>query len=300
MKNDRLFQLLYLLLGKGTLTAPMLAARLEVSVRTVYRDVDTLAAAGVPICTAAGKGGGISLMAGYTVGRALFSDEEQNQILFALQSLRAADRPAEALLGKLRGLFQKCDADWIEVDFTRWGYGRVDRNRFELIKAAILDKRVLATEYVNTAGETARRRIQPIRLVFKGRSWYLQAYCLRAEGFRLFKLSRMLDVQLTDERFQTAYPPPPVEPDTMASEPGLPALLRFDASAAYRVYDEFDPADVQRQTDGTLLVRCFLPVDEGMAGYLLTYGTWLTVLEPALLRDVLADTARKVAALYET
>ena len=107
MKADRLFQLLYLLLSKNALTAPELAEKLEVSVRTIYRDVDALSSAGVPVSTTAGKGGGISLMPGYAFNRALFSDDEQNQILFAMQSMRAADRPADELLGKLSGLFSK-------------------------------------------------------------------------------------------------------------------------------------------------------------------------------------------------
>ena len=301
MKNDRLFQLLYLLLSKGAMTAPDLAARLEVSVRTVYRDVDTLAQAGVPVCTAAGNGGGISLMAGYAFNSALLSDAEQNQLLFAIQSMRAVDQPTDALLGKLSGLFQKRSADWIEVDFSRWGYGRVDRERFEQIKTAVLEKRVLCIRYCNTAGEETQRLIRPIRLAFKSRSWYLQAFCLSAQDFRLFKLSRMLSVTLTQERFTQEYPlPPPLENDAMVTEPNLPVLLLFATAAAYRVYDEFDPAGIQRQADGSLLVHAFLPLDESMIGYLLTYGTALRVLEPSILRDNLAETARKVAALYET
>jgi predicted DNA-binding transcriptional regulator YafY len=300
MKSDRLFQLLYLLLSKGALTAPELAEKLEVSVRTVYRDVDALSGAGVPVSTAAGKGGGIALVPGYAFNRVLFNDDEQNRILFAMQSMRAADRSAEELLSKLSGLFQKQSANWIEVDFSRWGYGRVDQKRFELIKTAILEKLTLEIEYVSMAGETTRRRIQPFRLIFKSRSWYVQAWCLRADGFRLFKLSRMLDIRLTDERFGARGDLPPLETDAMETEPAIPVRLLFSASAAYRVYDEFDPPGIKRQADGSLLVQTYLPLDEGMTAYLLTYGAGLRVLEPSLLREQIAATARKIAAMYET
>ena len=300
MKFDRLFQMLYLLLSKGALTAPELAQKLEVSVRTVYRDVDALSAAGVPVSTAAGKGGGISLVPGYAFNRALFSDDEQNRILFAMQSMRAADRPAEELLSKLSGLFQKQSANWIEVDFSRWGYGRVDQKRFELIKTAILEKMTLEIEYISMAGETTRRRIQPLRLIFKSRGWYAQAWCLRADGFRLFKLSRMLDIRLTDDRFSARGDLPPLETDAMETDPNLPVSLLFSATVAYRVYDEFDPAGIRRQADGSLLVQTLLPLDEGMTAYLLTYGTGLRVLEPSLLREQIVETARKITAMYET
>ena len=130
MKNDRLFQMLYILLEKGTVTAPELASRLEISVRTVYRDVEALSMAGVPVFASVGKGGGISLMPGYTFNKALLSDEEQNQILFGIQSLQAADQQVSSLLSKLGGVFKKQNTNWIEVDFSRWGLGKVDSERF--------------------------------------------------------------------------------------------------------------------------------------------------------------------------
>ena len=101
MKNDRLFQIVYLLLDKGTMTAPELARALEVSVRTIYRDIDALSLAGVPVYATQGKNGGVSLLPNYAFDKALLSDEEQNQILYAIQSLRAVDQPVDALLNKL-------------------------------------------------------------------------------------------------------------------------------------------------------------------------------------------------------
>ena len=98
MKNDRLFQLVYLLLEKGSMSAPILAKELEVSVRTVYRDVESLSMAGVPIYTTTGKNGGISLAEGYSFDKTLLSDSEQNQLLFAVQSLKATDQQVDGLL----------------------------------------------------------------------------------------------------------------------------------------------------------------------------------------------------------
>ncbi|MEN6340109.1 MAG: YafY family protein, partial [Clostridiaceae bacterium] len=173
MKNDRLFQILYILLEKGTVTAPTLAKTLEVSVRTVYRDVEALSMAGVPVYASQGKGGGISLMPNYSFDKALLSDDEQNQILFAIQSLQAADQPVAALLKKLGGMFQKQNVSWIEADFSRWGMGRVDNEKFERLKTAILEKRVLDILYCSTSGDTSNRSVLPFKLIFKDKSWYL-------------------------------------------------------------------------------------------------------------------------------
>lgn len=87
MQESRLFRTLYELLANGKTTAPALARKLEVSVRTIYRDIDALSACGVPIYTIPGKSGGIALLDGYTIPKALLSDDERAQILAALQGI---------------------------------------------------------------------------------------------------------------------------------------------------------------------------------------------------------------------
>ena len=119
MKTDRLFQILYILLEKQTVTAPELAEKLEVSVRTIYRDVDTLSASGIPVYTLQGKNGGISLMPGYTFDKSLLSDKEQEEVLFALQGMKAAGQEVSPLLNKLGTAFKKANRNWIEIDFSR-------------------------------------------------------------------------------------------------------------------------------------------------------------------------------------
>ena len=114
MFQARLFELVYLLLEKGKVPAPELARRFEVSVRTIYRDVDALSAAGVPIYAAPGRNGGVALMDHYVLSRAALSEEEQGQLLTALHSL--AGTPGlggEEALSKLSGLFQRKEPDWL-------------------------------------------------------------------------------------------------------------------------------------------------------------------------------------------
>ena len=301
MKTDRLFQLLYLLLEKGSITGPEAAARLSVSVRTVYRDVETLSLSGIPVYTSAGKGGGISLLPGYALDQALLTDEEQNEILFAIQSLQATDRPVDALLDKLGGVFKKQNTGWIEVDFSRWGYGPVDRTRFQMLKNAILERQTLELLYCGMSGATARRRVCPVKLVFKDKNWYMQAYCLKAEGYRLFKVSRMIEIQPTGERFiQPDTPVPSIEYDTMVPVQWIDVALRFTPRMAFRVYDEFDRQSVQEQPDGSLRIDTRLPAGDWLSDYLLTFGTDLQVLAPESLRQTLHAMAQNIADHYQT
>lgn len=301
IKNDRLFQLLYLLLEHQRMTAPALARALEVSVRTVYRDVETLSMAGVPIYASAGRGGGIFLMPGYTFDRALLSDAEQDQLLFAVQSLKAADQQVEPLLQKMGAAFQKTPYHWIEVDFSRWGMGRTDTARFELLKTAILNRQVLFLTYCGASGETSQRQVHPLKLIYKDKHWYLQGYCLRAADFRLFKVGRMVDVTATGETFAGDYEGeiPPIEAQISPSS-AVHLKLRIARRLAFRVYDEFDRHHVTPQPDGSMLVETDFPLDDWVVGYLFSFGTDVEVLEPANLRQWLSEYAQRIAEHHKS
>jgi len=301
LKNDRLFQILYILLEKGTVTAPEIARMLDVSVRTVYRDVEALSIAGVPVYTAVGKGGGISLMSGYSLNKALLSDEEQNQILFAIQSLRATDRTVDALLAKLGGIFQKQSVNWIEVDFSRWGWGETDHQRFDTIRTAILEKHILELLYCGASGQTTRRRIKPFKLIFKDKNWYLQAYCLKADDFRVFKIGRIVELMLCPETFDDSFEEiPPLETQSPPETFPITAILRFTPAVAFRVFDEFNRRSIDPQADGSLVVTTPFPLDSWVIGYLLTFGTEVTVLEPQTLRMQLAALSGKIYEHHKT
>ena len=295
MKNDRLFQILYLLLEKGTITAPELSRALEVSVRTIYRDIDALSLAGVPVYATQGKNGGVSLLPNYAFDKALLTDEEQNQILYAIQSLRAVDQPVDALLSKLGGLFQKQNASWIEVDFSRWGMGNTDSAKFERLKTALIARRALEIVYCSTSGETSRRVILPVKLIFKDKSWYLHAYCRMQEDYRLFKVNRIVEMTVLDERFgELPDELPPIEQPFGALPALMPLRLLFFPAVAFRVYDEFERSMIEPQPDGSMLVRVQLPQDNWVIGYLLSFGTEVTVLEPVEMRQQLAAYAESI------
>jgi len=302
MKNDRLFQIVYLLLEKGTVTAPELANRLGVSVRTVYRDVDALSLAGVPVYSAVGKGGGISLMAGYSFDKALLSDSEQNQILFAIQSLRVTDQPVGTLLDKLGGMFKKQSVNWIEVDFSRWGMARVDTKRFEVIRKAIIEKKVLSIQYCGASGDTSLRSIKPFKLIFKDKNWYLQAYCLKADDYRLFKVGRIVELSPTGETFSENYPDAPSLEVAITSPvyASFRLKLLFSPTVAFRVYDEFDRDCIEKQLDGSLLVSAAFPLDGWGTGYLLTFGTDVQIIEPPEARVRLANHIKNVYDHFKT
>lgn len=283
----RQFQMVYLLLEKGRMTAGELAERLEVSQRTVLRDVDALSAAGVPVYTTQGSGGGVALLDGYVLDRAAFSEEEQRQLLLALRSLPAQE--GEQALTKLSALFRRGREDWFQVNLSRWGAGEADNEKFRFLKGAVLERQTLAFDYASSYGGIRARKVLPARLVFKGQGWYLQAFDLEREDYRTFRLSRILSPSFAGEVFHRRLDPPDIEfsgeiPPLFRVE----ARLRFAPYMAYRVYDEFDQSCVARQEDGSLLVESVFPEDQWLYGYLLSFGAGVEVLAPDTLRRRLA------------
>ena len=130
MKNSRLFEILYLLVEKRAVTAGELARRLEVSERTIYRDVDALSAAGIPVFTQKGQGGGIRLMDQFVLDKALLSQAQQDEILFALQAVLATGGAAE---GDVSGwkLLHKIDPAENRTSVSRtMRMGKRNRRRF--------------------------------------------------------------------------------------------------------------------------------------------------------------------------
>lgn len=290
MQESRLFRIVYYLLDKGRATAPELAEHFEVSVRTIYRDIDTLSGAGIPIYAETGRNGGIYLMKGFVLDKAVLSDEEKQEILLAMQSLSIAQNNDE-IIRKLSAIFNLNTDNWLEIDFSRWGTPHSDNKKFEQLKSAVIHQKCVKIAYASSYEEITERIIQPIKLLYKSMSWYLKAYCTLKQDYRIFKLTRIMNIEVLSEGFSNKEFPE-LE---MTSKPVYKKIvLRFPKEVAYRVYDEFDITQVEIQTNGDLIVSTEMPEDAWLIGYLLTFGTQVDIIEPLYLKEVLAEQARKI------
>ena len=299
MQINRLIEIVYALLRVKTITAKELAGRFCVSQRTIYRDVDTLSLAGIPIYTEKGKGGGISLLPEFVLSKSILSDQEQNEILSALHGLsNVKTAETDHVLQKLSAIFNKSAANWLEVDFSDWGF----RNGqfFNDFKTAILEKRIAEFDYYSTYGEKTHRRIEPIQLWFKSKSWYIKSFCLTRQDMRLFKLTRVKNLTVKDERF--------VERDLLAVSPAegpsehqkqdVDFKFRIEPEMAYRVYDEFDEDMTEKQPDGGFVVSVTWPEDDWVYGTILSYGEYIEVLEPERVREIIKNKTLKTLKKY--
>lgn len=293
MQESRLFKIIYYLLGRGQATAAELAEQFEVSVRTIYRDMDALSQAGIPIYAEPGRNGGISLLDNFVLDRAVLSEQERQDVLAALQSLTAAGNPLDRdTLNKLSAVFRLPADNWYEVDFSRWGADTGDNEKFEALKKAVIRRKCVQISYVGAYGGESSRKIHPLKLMYKSRAWYVKAYCVEKEDLRLFRLSRITGWELLDEEFTPeSWAEPPQQERTYEQEL---VVLRFSQEAAYRVYDEFDVSHIQKQENGDLLVSAPMPQDGWLTGFLLSFGSQVEVISPDYLREVLVREAQAI------
>ena len=286
MQVSRLFEIIYILLDKKIVTARELAERFDVSQRTIYRDIDTLSLAGIPVYTEKGKGGGISLLPDFVLNKSLLSETEQNEILTALQGLSSVNASETGqVLKKLSTIFNKSTVPWLEVDFTDWGYS--NGHDFNSFKTAVIEKRVVTFDYYSTYGEMTRRRVEPLQLWFKSKAWYIKAFCLTRQDVRLFKLTRVRNLNMTDERFS--------ERDLLATQPNpesdehqrkdVTIKLKIAPEMTYRIYDGYYDEIVEKLPDGNFIVTVTMPEDNWLYGYILSFGEYIEVLEPDYVRE---------------
>lgn len=289
MQINRLFEIVYILLDKKTATARELSEHFEVSVRTIYRDIDTLSAAGIPIYTSKGKRGGISLMDNFVLNKSVISEKEQEEILMSLQSLNAMKfLDVEPVLKKMSTVFKKDGASWIDVDFSGWGSDAGDKEKFNTIKTAILDNKLISFYYFNSNGEKGIRIVEPLKLVFKGQGWYLYGFCRLKGEFRLFKITRIKKISLSEETFKRDIPSNIWEDSEQSFKYKIITLsLRIDEKMAFRVYDEFDEEKIIKNKDGSFTVSKAFPEGEWIFGYIMSYGDYAEVIEPKYIRETI-------------
>jgi predicted DNA-binding transcriptional regulator YafY len=317
MRANRLLSILLLLQSRGRLTAQALADEFEVSVRTVYRDIDGLSAAGVPVYADRGPGGGFALLDGYRTRLTGMTASEAETLLLAglpgpAADLGLAEPLATARLKLLAAVPQAAGegaarvGDRFHLDPVDWYRRAEPPPHLPAIARAVWSQRRLVIRYESWSA-TVRRTVDPLGLVLKAGAWYLMARI--GADIRTYKVAKVLDLDVLPDGFDH-----PAGFDLAAQ--WRESLQRFAqelrrAEAVLRVSPEALPLLDRLGADAVEAVRQAEPDAEGWrratvpiegvghaAWLLLGFTDTIEVLEPPALRQALAEGARRVAALY--
>ena len=301
MQIDRLIQIVFLLLSHENITAKQLAEELGVSTRTIYRDINILSIAGIPITSQKGYGGGLSLLQGFSLDKSYFTPTEQSNIIQALQILKSSNYPdADKTLNKVAGLFShNLQTEWLEIDFSYWGSPEKERNNITVLERAIINKYVITFTYHNAELTITHQIVEPLKLVFKSHSWYLVAYSQHKNDIRTYKMSRIRDIQITNNLFHRELPKDFSITPTYKEEYNAPIfVLRFSEKIAYKVYDEFQEKYIKKLDDVTLEVTFRYQLSDWTFLYLLSFGEYVEIIEPVEARNILKEKAKKIFDIY--
>lgn len=301
---NRLLGMIYILMKQGTVTAAELAERFEVSVRTIYRDMDTLSAAGIPIYAKKGKNGGICLTEQFVLNKMLLTQKEQQEILSGLISLRETRAEGEEnILQKLGEFFKTEPVDWLAIDLSDWSGNR--EQLYEDVKTAILGRRLVRFDYYGKQAQMSRRTVEPVQLLFKEYTWYLKAYCRERGAWRIFKLFRMKRLEILDETFEPREESGQKDDDNGSDgkkgpeSPFTVIDIWIDKKEAYRIYDRFEENEIEVLPDGNFMVHMRAGVDDWVYGVILGFGPSAEVRAPEAVRQEVRRRIRDMAKRYE-
>lgn len=310
MKVDRLISIIMILLDKERIGAQELADLFEVSPRTIYRDIDAINRAGIPICSTSGVGGGFEIMKKYKLDKNVFSMNELSAILMGLSSLSGMMKGEQLVnaLTKVRSFIPadrakdiELKVNQIQIDLNPWIGNRNIPFNIEMIKTALQESKILAFEYIDHHNHQTKREIEPYQLILKNSHWYVYGYCYKRNDFRLFKLSRMSHLKIKDEVFtMRTYQKPQMDATDIVTEMQTEVKIRIHHSIMERVldycsYEHFIP-------DGDEYYIVTFPFIENQYYYhvLLSFGDQCECLEPSHIRSEMKRRIQNIANIYRT
>ncbi|NLV70748.1 MAG: YafY family transcriptional regulator, partial [Clostridiales bacterium] len=292
------------------ISAQELADRFEVSPRTIYRDIDTINLAGIPVRSTSGVGGGFEIMQEYKIDKKVFSTADLSAILMGLSGLSSMMRGDELVnaLAKVKSFIPADRAKDIElktnqlsIDLSPWLGNRNIQPYLEMIQTALQESKLLSFEYADRHGNRTERTAEPYQLVLKGSHWYWQGYCHIRNDFRLFKLSRTSNLRILEKVFTPReYQKPQLDFTDILAAMQTKIKIRIHKSVMDRVLDYCVHEDFSPDGEEHYIVRFPFIENDYYYNILLSFGDRCECLAPLPVRTEIKRRIRDAAALYES
>lgn len=304
-KYRTLIGILFELLREKKVSASNLARKFSVSPRTIYRYLDDLSVAGVPVYVERGRYGGICVPQKYKLPTGFLTEDEYGAIIDSLQAMSAelSDPRYEKALSKLceqvrNERFDRTISGTILVDGTAWGDVYSFSDTLSNLENAVENRLVGEIVYISRSGERTRRTIEPHLLVLKENIWYVYAFCRLRKDFRLFKINRISSLTFTGTRFERREvdkssinlklrnPSPPVKVSLAVTQSALSELIEW--------------LGIENVDEENFTAEATLPDDEQLVEKLLGFGTKVKVLSPLSVRERVIEKAQALLSSYRS
>ena len=300
MKMNRLIGIITTLQQKKIVTAPYLAEKFEVSRRTINRDIEDLCKAGIPIVTTQGVNGGISIMDGFSLDTTVFTEQELTAIFTGLKSLDSVSNSASAekLAQKIGGSSAIRLSDSMVIDLSSF-YKDDLAAKIDQIKQAINKSKCITFHYCYKKGE-ADKKIEPYLIVFKWSDWYIFGFCKERQDFRMYKLRRLWDLQITDESFTVRKIPEEKKQFGSHITDDYVITAVYEPEVKYRLVEEYGHKSFTEMEDGKLYTEWGFTTQKGAVEWFLSFGDKVKVLGPPQMVEIMKSTLDSIKNLYES
>jgi len=305
MKIDRLLSIVIYLLNHNITSAAKLAERFDVSKRTILRDIEHISLAGIPIQSIPGAKGGYSIMEGYKLDGCIVNNEVTSTIITALQGLLSAydnKRYYEAL-EKISSAFPRKQTQNIFLDFGASGENDEIQTKLKILENSINCKYAVEVSYENALGNTSRRLVEPIALNYRWYAWYLLAFCISKQDYRIFKIARISELVPTKTPFATQHEDAAYlleQAFRNGERKSLDITILCKAEIKIPICEYLWGKITETLENGDFVMQIHAPEDERMwFAMLLSFGDKVTVLQPKSLKIRLTETAQNILSLYK-
>lgn len=302
MKLERLISMIYMLLNNEVVSASALAEKYDVSQRTIYRDIDAICAAGIPVVSYQGVNGGYGIIETYKMDRSLLGSYDIGSLITILHSMSTVfdDERAMETVRKLQTIQKEERSPNMSMDM---GSRRKYNESLRILRTAITTRNVVQFEYINGKNERANRSVEPVSLHYQNDSWYLFGYCRSRNDYREFRLSRIAHLLVMPERYERRHDATPKRMSFEEFRRGdhVDVLLHFSNESLARALDFFYDAERSFNPDGSLTIKLKLDNAEGakwLLNIVLSFGNEVEIVEPLELRQTLKENLEKMLQRY--
>lgn len=305
MRVDRLLSILLILSNKGLVTGSELADHFEVSLRTIYRDMEKLGEAGIPVASTGGKGGGYYIMENYNVDNLFLNRNEVKALMPLMDNLEflfGKNQQFNDIVLKLEKTYQgdSLKSGSLNINMSHFSMEQELKEYLFLMNKAIEESRLLEFDYINRNMESSRRIAEPIQIEFNHGEWFLTAFCRVRKDYRRFKLVRIRNLQLGDsfskrdisneelrKIFSEGY-----------NKNSIKVIFKFTNRIGEHLVEYFAKDDIKQADDGSFIVQDYFPNDGGLIKFILGFGKDCEVLEPQHLREEMKNCLHELLDKY--
>ncbi len=305
VRADRLLSIVLILSKKELVTGKELAEHFDVSVRTIYRDIEKISQSGIPVAAIGGKSGGFYIMENYKLDELYFNKGELHTLMTVINSLNAAfgsNQQFNDILLKLQNAYEteKDKSDKLKINMSHFSMEGELRRFLPMIDQGIEENKLLIFQYINRNLEFSERTVEPVKMEFSNGQWYLIGYCRSREDYRRFKLVRIKNLRIGESFSKREISPERLEEIFRKSyeDKNVKVKLKFSNRIGAQLTEYFSAMNIKDSEEGDFVVEEPFPYDEGLFKFILSFGSDCEVVEPEILKSDIKKYLNKILEKY--